>query len=314
MAGYRDPKSWGYMTPGAASGASRLDAPGGGSYARDGAPAALRCPGPLDPMAGDARDRSFPRVGDYAVEPETGTELFQGERREALPAGPLHSRQHAQVAAVVRAYAAPGFGADADLLTRQSEDDNFASDACIRRDGVDPATGDRFLEELAFEIKSTQSEQDLRTRARVMSRRGVRRVFAIPVRGDATGSRLEAGPVREWLPGEDTWRVLGRDEVIEDPCLYRPLPARALLEAAEADRAVARAYLDKHIDVLEEYGAERHQEGQREALLMILESRGIRLDAGARERIAACVDAAEMQRWLARAMRVSSAGDLFAGE
>lgn len=314
MTGYRDPKSWGYRTPGGASGASRLDAPGGGSYARDGASGALRCPGASDPMAGDARDRNHPRVGDYAVEPETGTELLQGERREALPAGPLHSRQHAQVAAVVRAYAAPGYGADADLLTRQSEDDNFASDACIRRDGVDPATGDRFLEELAFEIKSTQSEQDLRTRAQVMTRRGVRRVFAIPVRGDATGSRLEAGPVREWLAGEDTWRVLSRDEAIDDPCLYRPLPVRALLEAVEADRAVARAYLDKHLDVLEEYGAERQRDGQREALLMILESRGILLDAVARERIAACADAAEMQRWLARAMRVGSAGELFASD
>jgi hypothetical protein len=254
----------------------------------------------------------LPRIDDYAVEPESGMEMFHGEVREALPAGPLHSRQHVRVAVVVQAYTAPGYGSDLDLLTRQSGDDNFASDTCIRKDGYDPATGARYLEELVFEIKSTQNEKNLRERAQIMARRGVRRVFAISVRGDAAAARLEAGPVREWDAVHEMWRVLGKDEVIEDPCLYRPLSVRALLDAVEADRAVARAYFDRHTDVVEEYGNARAQQAVRDSLLMLLEARGIALDAAARERIAGCTDVTALQRWLVRAASAATVPEIFA--
>ena len=141
-------------------------------------------------------------------------------------------------------------------------------------------------------------------------------MFAISVRGDAAAARLEAGPVREWDAVHETWRVLGKDEVIEDPCLYRPLPVRALLDAVEADRAVARAYFDRHPDIVEERLDESYRKGKadalRDSLIMLLEMRGIALDATARERVAGCTDVTALQRWLVRAASAGTALEVFA--
>jgi hypothetical protein len=291
--------------PGAPS--DRLEAPGPASY-HEG----MRSP-----------SSSWPQVSDYAVEPESGEEMFDGEVREALPAGPLHSRQHSQVDYVLNAYVAPGYGVDTDLLTRQAAEHNFASDTCIRRNGVDPGTGDRYLEELAVEIKSTQKMGALEKRALVMAARGVRRIFAIPVRGDAAGAEIIAGPVVEWLAAEQRWRIYGNDELIEDPCLYKPLPVRALLDAVAADDAVAQALFDKGNPVLLHQVHARAQEeartlldehAQQEARTMLhlfLQGRGIAVDADAHARIAACRDLAVLRRWATRAAFVTSASQLF---
>jgi hypothetical protein len=307
--------------PGAAA-VARLEAPGAPRYHGD-MPAPERSPA------------AWPRVSDYAVEPESGHEMFDGQVREALPAGPKHSRQHHQVEYVIGAYIAPGYGADTDLLTRQESQHNFASDTSIRRNGVDPETGDRYLEELAFEIKSTQSTENLEQRARIMAARGVRRIFAIPVRGDAAGNEIIAGPVAEWMPAEECWRTYRDDEVITDPCLFEPLSVRALLDAVEADDAVAQALLHKGNPVLIDYGDKRYragaEEGRREGLKkglkkgqregeeraarehigLIMQTRGLAMDAATHARIAACSDLETLKRWVARAVLVASASELF---
>jgi predicted nucleotidyltransferase len=41
------------------------------------------------------------RVSDYTVEPESGQEMLDGEVREALPAGPKHSRELAEVEMII---------------------------------------------------------------------------------------------------------------------------------------------------------------------------------------------------------------------
>lgn len=284
--------------PGASSN-TRLEAPGSSGYS-------YRMP-PSEPPS-----TVRPRVSDYAVEPETGQEMFHGEVREALPAGPKHARQHAQVDFVLRAYVAPGYGADTDLLTRQTVEHNFASDTSIRKNGVDPATGDRYLEELAFEIKSTQSNGNLEERARIMAERGVRRVFAIPVRGDAAGSEVVAGPVAEWMAREERWRTYRDDELIVDPCLFEPLPVRALLDAVEADDAVAQALLHKGNRVLVGYGDTRAQDAVRRVLQLVLRDRAIFVDAAGLARIAACTDLNTLERWAVRAGHVTCAAELFA--
>jgi hypothetical protein len=282
-------------------------------------------------------------VSDYAVEPESRQEMLDGQVREASPAGPTHSRQHNQVDFVLRAYIASEYGADTDLLTRQALPHNFASDTCIRRNGTDPATGDRYLEELAFEIKSTQSTEDLEKRARIMAARGVRRIFAIPVRGDDTGSEIIAGPIAEWLPAEERWRTYRDDEVIADPCLFEPVPVSALLDAVEADDAVAQVLLDKGNRVLvahtEAVRAKAHEQGRKEGrkagrkegrkegrragrlegqviaarryIHTLLRDRDIAVDADAHARIAACDDLAVLERWVVRAARVARVSDLF---
>lgn len=297
------------MMPGASAG-TRMEAPGASRYD-------CRMP-PAEPAP-----KVWPNPSDYAVEPESGLEMLDGEVREALPAGPKHARQHAQVDFVLRAYAAPGYGADSDLLTRQAVEHNFASDTCIRKNGVDPDTGDRYLEELAFEIKSTQSGGNFEKRARIMATRGVRRVFAIPVRGDPAGSDFVAGPVAEWIAAEERWKIYHEDDLIVDPCLCEPLPVRALLDAASADEAVACVLLHKRNRVLTRYGDMNYRagadEGQRrgeeraarEHIAMILEARGMPVDAATRARIDACGDPALLKRWVVRAATVTSPSELF---
>ncbi len=287
--------------------------PGTSAVARLEAPGASRYHGGM--RAPEPGPSAWPRVSDYAVEPESGQEMLDGEVREALPAGPKHAQQHNQVDYVLRAYTAPDYGADTDLLTRQAIRHNFASDTSIRKKGTDPETGDRYLEELAFEIKSTQSDGNLEKRARIMAARGVRRIFAIPVRGDAAGSESSAGPVAEWMAAEERWRTYRDGEVIEDPCLFRPLPVRALLDAVEADNAVAQALLAKENPVLVRHTDavrnEAHAEQTRKILHILLRDRGIVIDDAAHARIAACGDLDILERWVARAAHVASASDLF---
>jgi hypothetical protein len=287
--------------------------PGASAVARLEAPGASRYPGGM--RAPEPGPSAWPRVSDYAVEPESGHELFDGEVREALPAGPKHAQQHNQVEYVLRAYVASGYHVATDLLTRQAVRHNFASDTSIRKKGVDPATGDRYLEELAFEVKSTQSGGNLEKRARIMAARGVRRIFAIPVRGDAAGNEIIAGPVAEWMPAEERWRTYRDGELIADPCLFEPLPVRALLDAVEADDAVAQVLLDKGNRVLVRHTEAAREEGRaeqtRKILHMLLRDRGIAIDADAHARIAACNDVDVMERWVARAVRVTNASDLF---
>jgi hypothetical protein len=124
-----------------------------------------------------------------------------------------------------------------DLLTRQGEDWDFATDACVRKEGTDPKTGERHLEEVAFEVVSEQNERDVTDKAFQMHRRGVRRIFALFVKGPRR--------VCEWIPGSRSWHQLEPASQIEDPCLVKPLEVVALLDAAAADKAVIEALAAK---------------------------------------------------------------------
>jgi len=42
-----------------------------------------------------------------------------------------------------------------DLLTRAGPGSDFATGTCIRRSGIDPRTGSRYLEEVAFESSTS---------------------------------------------------------------------------------------------------------------------------------------------------------------
>jgi hypothetical protein len=65
----------------------------------------------------------------------------------------------------------------------------------------------------------------------------VRRVFAI----DVKRSR-----VMEWSTETSGWRELDASGHIGDPALEVPLPIEAILHAAKADDAIARALLARH--------------------------------------------------------------------
>ena len=226
----------------------------------------------------EAGHDDLPPVDEYVVEPETRTEMIDGRIVHVSPASWPHAALHAGLDYVLRAHVAPGYGSTSDMLTRTSERWNFAADAAVCKEGTDLATGRRYLEELAFEVKHKQSWPDITARAKQLAGRGVRRVFAICVSSKKQGGEdvlVQAGPVMEWMPGEDRWaeghwQELEEDAVIEDPCLHSPVRVRALLDAVEAKRAVARALLaEEHPDLMEaQQAAERrgYQQGSAEAI------------------------------------------------
>ena len=101
----------------------------------------------------------FPRVDDHLVEPEISRdEMIGGRRIETMGAEPPHATRHSQLDYVLRAKVAAGFTTASDLLTRVDKDSDFATDGAIVREGIDRNTGARYLEELAFEVVSTQGQ------------------------------------------------------------------------------------------------------------------------------------------------------------
>lgn len=248
--------------------------------------------------------RSYPPLDEHLVTPETTRdEIVRGRRVIAQPALPPHGDRHCELDYVVRAHVRPGYISSSDLLTRTSAESDFATDTCVRRDGTDRETGQRWLEELAFEVVYTQSLRDITERAEDLSERGVRRLFAIFVKG---------GVVKEWLPGARIFQALAPGSTIEDPCLSRPIPVEALLSAAEADNAVARALLDKKNPVLAAAIDAKEAEAKAAAILSVLRTRGVPTSDVAHRRILACTDIACLDRWLVRAVTAGSADETLA--
>jgi hypothetical protein len=246
---------------------------------------------------------SFPRLDDHLVVPEvTRDEIINGRRVVAHPALQPHADRHSDLDYVVRAHVAPGYRASSDLLTRVGEKSDFATDACIYKEGVDPSTGTRYLEEIAFEVVSTQSERDVTEKAEAMNRRGVRRIFVIAVKGLR---------VCEWLPESGSWRVLEPGFSIEDRCLVKPLSVAALLDAALADNAVAEALIAKGNPVLQKREADAEAKGEAkgkaESILAFLAARGIAVSPAQGQEILSCQDLDRLNRWLERAALASSA-------
>jgi len=132
--------------------------------------------------SGSSRAASeLPDIEDRLVEPEARYEMLDGELVYVSPADRPHGRRHAKILALLEAYAAPGFEVSCDLLTRTSQVDDVAPDASVYPEAPDPRTGGRQLEQLAFEVVSTESMGHASRKARKLTRRGVRRVFAIDV-------------------------------------------------------------------------------------------------------------------------------------
>jgi hypothetical protein len=274
-------------------------------------PLSLKAPGHSgsgSPLSLPGRD-SFPRVDDHLVEPEvTRDEIVGGRRVIAMPANPPHGDQHTELDYVLRAHVAAAYRASVDLLTRHGVDSDFATDASVRREGLDPKTGARYLEELAFEVVSEQSEGDAAEKAQSMHRRGVRRIFALFVKGTRR--------VAEWSPGSAKWQALDPGARIEDRCLVKPLEIAALLDAAAADNAVVEALAAKGNPALQKREAaakaEGKLEGRAEDILKALAARGIAVSAAQRRKISGCNSLARLDLWFDRALMASTADEVLA--
>jgi hypothetical protein len=193
------------------------------------------------------------------VKPETREEMVRGHLVHAIPANPEHADERTELTYVIRGSVALGHVASTDLLTRAGPGSDFATDTCIRRAGIDPHTGSRYLEELAFEVVNEQSMRSMVERAEELTACGVRRIFAILVK---------MHEVHEWSHASRSFVPLDLDGTIEDPTLVRPVLVRALLDAAIADDAL--------VDALEAKGnprlAQKVAEGEARGLIRAVET------------------------------------------
>lgn len=230
-------------------------------------------PDPPNRVHAPANGRSpaaLPRIDERLVTPESREELLRGRIIIAAPANPPHAECQADVVSLARRANAQGFVGATELLTCTGPSSDFATDACLRREGIDPATGVRYLEELAFEVVAEQSLADITARAQDLTARGVRRIIAIFVK---------LHEVREWSGERNDWVVLDPSTHLEDPTLVTPIPIHALLDRAAADDAVAWALHAKQNPAIMAIEAKGEAKGTREGILAVCDVLGIPLDA-----------------------------------
>ena len=248
----------------------------------------------------------LPDIDDHIVRPQTRYEIEDGRLVYVPPADPPHGEAHAQLAAVVEAHRGDAFKVAVDLLTRTSRIDDIAPDVSVYPKALDPKTGGRQLDHLAFEIASTERLGHAGKRAAKLMSRGVRRVFVIAV---------EREQVLEWSVKLAAWSILDRTSSIEDPALAVPLPVAAMLDAVKAEAAIPQAYrAQRHPEFLAERAegrAEGLAEARAAAVLTVLEARGLTPTADERDRIRAERDPDRVARWLAAAVTCASVAALF---
>jgi len=250
--------------------------------------------------------RVWPAVDDRLVMPETRYEVIEGRVRYVSPADAAHGTRHSKISALLEAYVRDSYEVASDMLTRTSEIDDLAPDASVFPSKPDPNTGGRRLEELAFEVVSTTRLGRAAKKARRLSERGARCIFAI----DVKSKRALA-----WSPKTNTWEMLPPDGAIDDPVFVKPLAIAALVTAAKADDAVAEALLAKKNPVLLREGKRRHDEGRVEAkaedVLSVLAARQLTISKGARDQIRAMRDTKTLDRWLRHAVTCTDVRELF---
>ncbi|MEO8705709.1 MAG: Uma2 family endonuclease [Kofleriaceae bacterium] len=250
----------------------------------------------------DMDGEDLPAVDERLVAPGSRYEIIDGLVTYVPPALPPHALRHSKVSALVEAHAHADYQVASDMLTRTSRIDDLAPDVSVYARAPHPSNGGRQLEVLAFQVMASESPGRATTKARKLSERGVRRVFAI----DVTRNRA-----LEWSRELGTWSVLDVDGSIADPALAVALPIDALLNAANTDEPVARALLAKRVPVLEAARAADRLTERRDSVIEILRARGIAIDPEQRTRLEAEVDPARVGRWISVAATCTNAGELF---
>lgn len=243
-------------------------------------------------------EREWPPLDDHLDPPETSRyERLDHERLEASPANPEHGDPHFRLDQLLAAHLADGYVGSVDLKTRVADGDDFASDTCVRKGGRDPETGERYLEELVFEVVPKRSLKDTNRRARAFNERGVRRQIAIFV---------NQGEVCEWSSRSDGWKRIDPRRDLHDPCLAHPLPIAALLDSAQAEIAAALALEAKGNPAIVDMKKRSEARGRATALLTVLSARGFEISAAVRERILETVDLETLDRWLSQSGTAAS--------
>lgn len=261
-------------------------------------------------------EAELPAVDERVVAPESGYEIIDGKLVYVPPADEPHAATQAHLLVLLHAHRADGYSVACDMLTRTSRIDDFAPDASVYPTARNPRTGGRQLEELAFEVVSTQSLGDAGHKASKLVARGVRRVFAIDV------ERMRA---LEWSHRLDTWAMLDHEGVIEDRALAIPIPVASLVEAlVDDDDVIVRAYRRKrHAQFIAERAEGRAEgvaqgkvegtaHGKADAVLLVLAARGLAVSDEQHGVIAAERDLVRLDRWLAAVATCASVAELLA--
>ncbi|WP_437733017.1 hypothetical protein [Sorangium sp. So ce1335] len=149
--------------------------------------------------------------------------------------------------------------------------------------------------------------RDVREKAEDLVARGVRRAFALFVKRDE---------VAEWSVAEGRFVPLAPDATIEDPCLVRPVPVRALLDGAAVEREVVRALERKGNPEIEAIKARERQaaldEGQRALLLRQRRARFGEVPEARRAQVLAA-SGEQLAAWAERILVAGTLDELFAG-
>jgi hypothetical protein len=261
----------------------------------------------------------WPRLDDRLVTPEGREEVINGQRVYAAPANPEHGDPHLRIDVVVGTNVKPGYVGSTDMLTRSSAKHDFASDTSVRREGINPLTKERYLEELVIEVVNTQGDKGITDKAVAMTERGVRRVLGVFVRDEL---------VCEWRGG--AWAELPLDSMIEDVALAAPLKVRALLDKAAMGEAAVQGLIARKEPAMlraltesekrgEERGEKRGEKrgerngelrARRATLRTVAGARGFSLSAAQEARVEACDDAAVLDGWIRRVVTAGSVDEV----
>lgn len=183
-------------------------------------------------------------LDDHIVPSEDGPyEMIRGEKVLVMPSKPEHADAQVRVAVAMDLYLHDDYVAAVEMLTRVDEGSDFATDVSVRKKGIDPRTGDRYLEELSIEVVNEQAPKLVQVKAHDLVRRGVRRVFAIFVK---------TGKISEWSQNLERFVPMNDDGTFDDPVLVRPMVVRALV-----DRTLA------HVELVRTLEKQKHPEIQR---------------------------------------------------
>ena len=140
-----------------------------------------------------------PDVDERLVMPETRFEIIDGKVEPVPPSDEQHGTRPSRGSALLESYAAAGYSVASDMLTRTSTTGDMAPDASVFPSARDRRTGGRQLEELAFEVLSSERLGHAARKARALAERGVRKIFAIDV---------ERKSALVWLAKTSSWQIL----------------------------------------------------------------------------------------------------------
>ena len=85
-----------------------------------------------------------------------------------------------------------------------------------------------------------------------------------------------------------------------------PIAARKALK-----KLMASGNYEYQSHFAKKYVAKGEAKGEARALLTVLEARGLTLSDEARARVAACLDTAQLEQWVRRAVTIASVDELF---